>query len=457
MKGAQPEPATAAEPFARRPAWLPALFGLACGSILIPLNSTMLSVALPQIMVDFGVDAGTVSWLVTLYLAAVALVVPLSGNLGDRFGHRRLFLVGVAAFAASSLLAALARTFPLLVAARLLQAASGAAITPNAASLIRMAAPEQARGGSFGLYDLMISTSASVGPFIGGLLVSALGWRALFSLALPLAALSLVLVNRLVGVDRPAPGRRAFDLVGLLLLSAALLALLATLYALRGGAWGGWAAVGAVLLALFVRRELRVAVPVMDVRLFRIVPFAAAVGAVLGATIILHSTMIIVPIFTQNILGASAAASGTVLLGFFVLGAMVAPIAGRASDRVGRRAPAVAGSLCMVLALVGLWLSGGRGGLVSVTALLAFVGVGFGLSGSPRQTAALESVPERVTGMAAGAYFTVRYVGGVVGASLAGVMLGRVVTPGAVASAFGALALVAAGVTLLSFGLRGRR
>lgn len=440
-------------------AWSIALLGVAGGSILLPLNSTMLAVALPSIMNEFHVGAGTVSWLVTLYLATVAIALPASGSLGDRFGHRRMFILGVAAFAVTSLIGAVARSFPMLVAARVLQAASGAGITPNAVSLVRSFAPEDRRGGSFGVFDMLISTSAALGPLVGGLLVAGFGWRSLFVIAVPIAMLSASIVTAVVPSVRPRrEARPPLDLAGLALLSTSLLALLLALSAARGGDRREWWPVAAAVAlgALFVRHELRAPAPAVNVRLFRVRPFAAAVVAVLGATIILHATMILIPILTQSLMRASARASGVALLGISALSAITAPFGGRLSDRLGRRGLAVAGSLCMAIGLGALWWGTGRATTAQVGGLLGLVGIGFGLSGPARQTSAIESVPEDSTGMAAGAYYTSRYVGGVLGASLAGAMLGDAMTFATVAGAFAVLALVALGVALVSFGLSGR-
>jgi len=386
------------------PAWRLALLGVASGSILIPLNSTMLAVALPGIMREFGVGAGTISWIVTLYLATVAVVLPSSGTLGDRFGHRRIFLLGVVAFALTSLVAALAWSFPVLVAARVLQAASGASVSANALSLVRALSPADRRGGSFGLFDMVISTSAAVGPFVGGVLVAGFGWRSLFGVAIPLALLAILLVSAVVPPASRNSTALPLDLRGMIML-------------------------------------------------FRLRPFASAALAVLGATVILHATMILVPILTQTLMGASPTASGTALLAISGLSALIAPLGGRLSDRMGRRAPAVAGSLCMAAGLAALWGWTGRVTMLQVGLALGLIGVGFGLSGPSRQTAAIESVPPPSTGMAAGAYLTSRYIGGVLGASLAGALLGGAVTMAAVGAGFGLLALVALGVAAVSWGL----
>ena len=196
---------------ASRPARLlgPAMLGVASGSVLVPLNSTMLAVALPSIMDEFAIDAVTVSSLVTLYLGAVTIALLASGSLGDRYGQRRVFLIGVIAFAVASLLAAVAPSFELLAAARVFQALSGALISTTSIALVRALAPADRRGAAFGLFDMLVSTSAAIGPFVGGLLVGAFGWRSLFVIAVPVALFAALTVGLVMRPDaHPAASRR---------------------------------------------------------------------------------------------------------------------------------------------------------------------------------------------------------------------------------------------------------
>lgn len=445
------------------------MLGIATGSILVPLNSTMLAVALPSVMDTFSVDAATVASLVTLYLATVAIALPASGSIGDRFGHRRSFLVGVVAFGGASLLAASATSFAVLAASRVLQAMSGALVSTSSTALIRAESPPDRRGAAFGLFDMIVSISAAVGPLVGGLVVSVFGWRSLFLAAIPLALVALVTVGRLAppgtGIHlgassaeaRPA-APRPIDWPGLALLA---LTLVAALLAIRGpldGGLGTLAAIAAVPLALaFVAVELRTDHPAVDPRLLASPPFAAALAGVFGMTVVLHGCFLVVPLLVERLQGGTPAGTGIVLLGISALWAVAAPFGGRLSDRLGRRRPAVIGGIVTALGLAILAAAGASASTLVLAGLLSLVGFGMGLAGSPRQTAAMEAVGADRVGMAAGTYYTGRYLGGVAGASIAGAVLGSSVTAAGVSMVFAILAVSAFAVTVVSIGLPTRR
>lgn len=436
------------------------MLGVASGAILVPLNSTMLAVALPGVEHEFALSANAVSSLVTLYLGAVAVALPVGGSIGDRYGHRPTFLVGVLGFALASALAAVASSFEILEAARVGQAVSGALISTSSASLIRETAPAARQGEAFGLFDLIVSSGAAIGPFIGGLLVGGFGWRSLFVIAVPLGIVSAAFVGLWLRPDPAAHAeeqRRApapIDVPGLLLLSLAIVAFLLAIR-IGSGAIGQVAALAVVpLLALFVAVELRRERPAVDPRLFLQGPFAAAVAGVFGSTVILHGTFILVPFLTERLLGESPTTSGIVLLGIFGVGALVAPFGGRISDRNGRRNVVVVGSAIAAIGMAGLGFGVGGMTALTVALMLGVVGFGNGLT-SPRQAAALEAVEPARVGVAAGTYYTGRYLGGVVGASLAGAILGEEVTTGGVGLGFGVLAAVGLAVAIVSLGLRG--
>ena len=436
-----------------------AMVGIAMGSILSPLNSTMLAVALPSVMDEFSVDAATVASLVTLYLASVAITLPASGSIGDRFGHRRSFLIGVAGFGGASLLAATAGSFPLLAASRVLQAVSGALVSTSSTALIRGEAPPRRRGAAFGLFDGLTSVSAAIGPLVGGLIVAGFGWRALFLLAVPVSIVAALAVGRFAIPRASEPVTpRPVDVPGLALLAATLLAAVIGIRSPLDGGVGSLAILAAIPLgAMFLAVELRTDHPAVDPRLVATRPFAAALVGVFGMTVVLHGCFLVVPLMIERLQGGTPATAGLVLLGISALWAVAAPIGGRMSDTLGRRRPAVLGAAVTALGLGALAALGADAPTVVLGVLLSLVGLGMGLAGSPRQTAAMEAVGSDRVGMAAGTYYTGRYLGGVVGASVAGGVLGATVSPPGVSIVFTILTVAAVVVLVASLALPSRR
>ena len=199
------------------------LVTIAIGTTLAPLNSTMIAVALPDIQRAFDVSVTSTSWLVTLYLIAMAAGLPVGGRLGDLYGRRPVYLVGLAWFAVASLGCAFAPSFAWLVVFRLQQGLAGTLIFPNGAALVREAVPEKRRGMVFGMVGLAAAVAAASGPPVGGLLVEPLGWSSIFWANVPLIAVALVLGWRsLPRLTRGHGSSRRFDVVGIVLLASAL-------------------------------------------------------------------------------------------------------------------------------------------------------------------------------------------------------------------------------------------
>jgi MFS family permease len=259
--------------------------------------------------------------------------------------------------------------------------------------------------------------------------------------------------------DAPPTARRPLDVPGLTLLGLAIASFLVAIGAVGITDPGVRTAAAIAILPLtaaFLVVELRAAHPAVDPRLVRRPAFAAALAGVFGSTVVLHGSFILVPLLVERLLDQSATTSGIVLLGIAGVWAIVSPFGGRISDRRGRRGVVVAGSLVSAAGLALLALPAAITAAAIVAVLLGVVGFGNGLT-SPRQAAALESVETARVGMAAGTYYTGRYLGGVVGASLAGALLGTSVTAAGVSLGFAILAAVMVGVALASLGLPGRR
>ncbi len=428
---------------------------IALGTTLAPLNSTMIAVALPEIQGAFGVSITATSWLVTIYLVAMAAGQPIGGRLGDLYGRRRVYLAGLIGFGIASIGCAFAPGLGWLIVFRTMQALSGALTFPNGAAMIREAVPHARRGAAFGLIGMATGIAAGIGPPLGGVLVYAFGWSAIFWANVPVIAVALLLGWRSLPRTRGlVPSGRRFDIPGTVLLtgSLAMVILIPTmlkigqplLAALAGtiGLATGWA---------FVRWELRATAPVVEIRLFGARPFAAACAAVGIGNLVMYTTLLALPLYLDSVLGRGVQYAGFVLVAMSALSALFGPIGGRWSDRAGRWYPAVIGGAGMFLGSLVVTVGVGGSGIVAIVSGLAIVGVGLGVSGASLQTAAIESVPLERAGSAAGMFSTSRYLGSIVGSSLLAAMFANgsgAGSGGRFVTLFAGLSIAAAGGVL---------
>lgn len=422
---------------------------------LVPLNSTMIAVALLDIERDLDVGVAAVTWLVSGYLIAMAIVQPLGGRLGDALGHRRAFLAGLSGFLALSALAAAAPWLWALVALRIGQAVAGGMMMPNAQALLRDAVPAERRGRLFGWFGTGMGLAAAIGPVLGGGLVAVLGWRAIFLVNLPIGAAALL--GALVSIPRgetARPRRLRIDVPGAVAFTATVGGLVATLFlAPRGpSSWVPAALATGALLIVLVVVERRVAVPFISPDLFRERAYVSATATVALHNLAMYSLLLVVPLLADRRLGLGEGAAG-LLVGSMTVAMMVsAPVGGYLADRFGRRVPAVAGSVLAAVATGAMAVIIDAPGTAAVAALLALAGLGVGLAGAALQTTAVEAVPADAVALAGGVFMTMRYTGGIAAAGLAA----AVADGDAFVAGMAVVAAAAALSLLTSAGLPGR-
>lgn len=377
------------------------LAAVALSGTLLPLNSTMLAVALPDIASGTGGGVAASSWLVTAYVVAMATLGPFAGRLGDRLGRRRILLWGLFAFAAASAAAGLAPSLELLIAARLGQAVAGSLVFPNAMALLRDALAEGRRAAGFGLLGSAVGVAAAIGPALGGVLVGAFGWRAIFLVNVPVVAAAIVLSLRALPSGAPAAAR---------------------VRSARGQRRRDWA------------QPLRIPV------------FGAATAAVGLSNLAMYGTLLAVPVVLAGRPGWSAADAGLALAMLSVAMIAVALLGGRLADRRGHRLPAASGLALLTFAGAMLAVMGARPSAVGLAGALLLAGVGLGLANAALQTAAIEAVEPRHAALAAGLFSTGRYAGSIVSALLLAALLGH---DSSHAAAFFAITAVAAAASAL--------
>lgn len=395
---------------------------IALANFLVPLNSTMIVVALPTIARDLRVDEQAVSWLITLYLIAMAALQPIGGRIGDRFGPRRVLLAALVGFALASAAAPLARDLPMLIAFRLLQALCACAITPNAMGMLRGSAAAGRAGTYFGVSGAMSGVGASAGPLLGGVF-AAIDWRWIFAANVPLVlaiiALGWTTLPRIAGRRTAPPDVTGAVWLGITLALGAWTLTQAEENALALTA--GLTAAIAASAALFVRYESRHADAALPPALFRSRGFSGANASIALSNLALYGTMLAIPFAIGG--PEMAVWSGIVLSSMSVGNILIAPIAGALTDRFGARLPVVIGG---ALIAAGLLLP------VTLTfyptlllVAMPIAGAGIALTFPATRVAALDNAPARFAGLAAGVTSTSRYFGGIVGALIAGVAIGR--------------------------------
>jgi EmrB/QacA subfamily drug resistance transporter len=401
--------------------WL--LLAIGLGTTLAPLNSTMIAVALPNIQDSLGVSVSQTAWLVTIYLVAMAVGQPIGGRIGDLFGRRRVYLLGLLWFGVASAACAVAPSLEVLIIFRTQQAIAGALTFPNGAAMVRQAVSPERRGMAFGFVGMMTALAAAIGPPLGGLLVHSFDWRSIFWVNVPIVALAWWANARFLPASEPASGRARvpFDWVGSILFGATLSAFIVVPSVVRADGIG--LAAAAVLAAIvlgvvFVRWEQRRAHPMLDVQLFRVRTFWAACSSIAVSNCVMYSTLLAVPLFLDHVREENEQTIGLILAAMSALSALWGLLGGRISDQRGRWLPAVSGAIGL---LIGVALMAGvldMAALWPIALALSVMGIGLGVQSAPVQTAAIEAAPMAKTGSAAGVYSTARYLGSVTGATI---------------------------------------
>ena len=398
---------------------------VALGNLLVPLNSTMIVVALPLIGRDLGADRVTLAWLITSYLIAMASLQPIAGRLGDRFGRRRFMLGALMYFIFASVGCAVAPNLLVLMLFRLQQAIAAAALVPNSLAMLRGRSVDGKAGTYFGISGATTSIGAAIGPLIGGLL-AAIDWRLIFLVNLPLAGLALAVAWRSLPAGDPPRRTARADVTGAVALGV-LLSLAAWTLTEAGSSPPaitlGLLAAVAVGGVAFVRYEARHAEAALPPFLFTIPAFTGANLTIALSNLALYGTFLAVPVILAGS-GPGATIRGGIALSVQAIAMIVvSPVSGALVDRVGARWPTALGGLLIALSLGGLAILGPHGGYEAMLVLLPITGAGVALTFPATRIAALDAVPARHAALASGVTSSSRYFGGMIGALVAALAL----------------------------------
>jgi len=398
------------------------------GGVLALLSTTVVGVAVPDIVRDLGSDVAAAQWVTTAYLLAAGVAIPLGGWAGVRLGTRRTWVVALTLFAVGSLLAALAGGFGALTAGRVVQGLGGGALEPLMLTTLAQGAGAARIGRVMGATAAAMSLGPVAGPALGGVVVDSLGWR--WTFAFTAGAAAAVLVGSLAVLPRGAGARARLDVPGLLLLAVATSS---GLYGLSRGATAtgfdraarGWVALGAAALVGFVawarRRGERA---IVDVATFARPGFgpAVAIMALMGAAI--YPLFFGLPLYYQGVTGLDPAAAGLLMMPYG-LGTLVAmPVAGRLSDRVDGRLLVWAGAALALGGFLGLVATGATTPVWVLGGLSLVIGIGLGSVGSPTVSTLYRVLPSALVPSGSTTLFVVNQLGGALGVALLVVLVG---------------------------------
>ncbi|MFJ8659149.1 MFS transporter [Streptomyces sp. NPDC093795] len=427
-QGGVREPAPAPTKGLRGHPWL-TLIGVAVGVMMVALDGTIVAIANPAIKDDLGASLAQVQWITNGYLLALAVALITAGKLGDRFGHRQTFLIGIAGFALASGAIGLSDSIGAVIAFRVLQGLFGALLMPAALGLLRATFPAEKLNMAIGIWGMVIGASTAGGPIVGGLLVEHVSWQSVFFINVPVGVVALVLGLVILKDHRAQNAPRSFDVVGILLLSGAMASLVWGL--IKAGESWGWTGgktwgclLGAVLLfVLFAIWETKVKEPLIPLAMFRSVPLSAGVVLMVLMAFAFMGGLFFVTFYLQGVKGLSPVDSGLRLLPLTAMMIVSSPLAGALITKFGPRVPLVGGMVCTAVAMFGMITLSSGTGTFAMSLWFALLGLGL----APVMVGATEVIvgnaPLELSGVAGGLQQAAMQVGGALGTAVLGAVM----------------------------------
>jgi DHA2 family lincomycin resistance protein-like MFS transporter len=448
---------------------------LLVAAFVVILNETIMSVALPRLMVDLDISARTVQWLTTAFMLTMAVVIPTTGFLLQRISTRTVFILAMGLFSAGTLLAAVSPGFWMLLPARIVQASGTAVMIPLLMTTVLTLVPAERRGVVMGNLSIAISVAPAIGPTLSGLVLQFLSWRFMFVLVLPIALATLVYGSRrLVNVGQA--GRQRLDLRSVLLSIPAFGCLVYGLSQLGRGASGpgvalGFLAVGVLCLVIFGWRQLRLTRsgrdPLLDLRAFSYPMFSLSIALLCLAMLALFGMVILLPIYLQTVRGIGSLATGLMLLPGGLLMGLAGPTVGRIIDRHGPRLLTIPGAALLTFTLWQFSNANARTPIWMLIGVHMLLMLGLACLFTPSFTAGLNPLPQYLYSHGSAILGTLQQVAGAAGAALlVAIMAGRTETltqaglpqlvalNGGIQTAFGVAAVISIASLVLAFFIR---
>jgi len=401
------------------------------GTFMAVLDATIVNVGLPKIMASFGVGLDKIEWVITAYMLAMAVMLPTSGWMADKFGYKRMYIYGLVLFTFGSFLCGSSNDENMLIMSRVIQGMGAGIIQPLGMAIITREFPPHQRGIAIGFWSIAAAASVSFGPLIGGYLIDNFNWQLIFDVNIPIGIIA-ILATIIIQQEYKNPRIRSFDFVGFI---SVTLFLPLTLYALSEGNAAtnsaGWQApyilicfaIAIISLAVFITTELTVKEPLIDLRLLADYNFGFSILILLIFSMGMFGSTFLLPIYLQNSLGYTAVQAGSVFLPVGIIQGLISPIAGRASDKLNPKLPIIVGVALLALSF---YLNSFLSFLTEhsyIMLTLYIRGFAMGLIFTPLSTVMLLQIPREKMAQASGLSNSIRQLGGSLGVALLATLL----------------------------------
>jgi EmrB/QacA subfamily drug resistance transporter len=404
------------------------LGAVAFGLFMIMLDNTVVNVALPSIQRDLGIGISELEWIVNGYALTFAVLMLTGGKLADLLGRRLIFIAGLAIFTAASLACGLATSAGFLIGARIVQGVGAALMNPATLSIITATFPPRQRGMAIGIWAGVSAMALAIGPLVGGILTEQINWSWIFFVNIPVGIIGIIVARLVIDESRDQSEEQRLDLPGLLSSGIGLFALTYGLIEANNYGWTSGRILASFVVAVlglvaFVLLEQHQRVPMLDLSLFKNPTFAAANTVMLFVALAMFGIFFFVSLYVQNILGYSATQAGATFLPLTVMIILLAPIAGKLSDRYGSRWPVGLGMTLVAASLLVDSTFAVDSTFWDLLPALLLGGVGMALAMAPTTAAAMGSVPVDKAGVGSAVLNSARQVGGSLGIAVMGAIV----------------------------------
>lgn len=405
------------------------MFVVSIGVFMATLDGSIVNVALPTLTRHFNTDLNTIQWVLLSYLLTITTLLLTLGRLSDMYGKKYIFSGGVLIFTIGSGFCSISTSAGQLIASRVLQGIGAAMLMANGPAIITQVFPHTERGKALGLIGTVVSIGSMTGPALGGFLIDWIGWQSIFYINIPVGIFGTVYALKILKTDEVNRNQK-FDIQGAVLMFVSVMALM---LGITQGQKMGWDsplilsmfAVFIVFLVLFVIAEKKAKMPMIELSLFRNIPFSASNISGFLSFVAMFAVILLMPYYMENILGYSTKRVGLALIAVPLIMALVAPLSGWVYDKTKSPLPSSVGMAITAIALYMIGNLTSESSFLDIILRLGLIGLGMGLFHSPNNSIIMSSVPVNRLGIASGMLSSVRNLGMVTGIAISGAIFTR--------------------------------